>query len=71
MKNNFSFPVLEHPAPACDSDRVIDLAKSWMDLDKSTTIIPLVSERDRNFLISTSEEKAVLKISNHKEEKNL
>ena len=71
MKNNFSFPVLEHPAPACDSDRAIDLAKSWMDLDKSTAIIPLVSERDRNFLISTSEEKAVLKISNHKEERGV
>tara|TARA_B100000676_G_scaffold287458_1_gene318006 strand:- start:1981 stop:3030 length:1050 start_codon:yes stop_codon:yes gene_type:complete len=71
MKNNFSFPVLEHPAPACDSKRAIDLAKSWMELDNSTTITPLVSERDRNFLISTNEEKAILKISNHKEERGV
>ncbi len=63
--------MLEHPAPACDSKRAIDLAKSWMELDNSTTITPLVSERDRNFLISTNEEKAILKISNHKEERGV
>ena len=71
MKNNFSFPVLEHPAPACNSDGAFGLAKSWMYLDKSTTITPLVSERDRNFLVSTNEEKAILKISNHKEERGV
>ena len=42
-----------------------------MELDNSTTITPLVSERDRNFLISTNEEKAILKISNHKEERGV
>ena len=52
-KNNFSFPVLEHPAPQCDTNEAHELASEWMEISEDTTITPLVSERDRNFLIST------------------
>ena len=51
-KNNFSFPVLEHPAPQCDINEAHELASEWMETSEDTTITPLVSERDRNFLIS-------------------
>ena len=68
-KNNFSFPVLEHPAPQCDTNEAHELASEWMETSEDTTITPLVSERDRNFLISTGGEKAILKISNHKEKR--
>ena len=70
-KNNFSFPVLEHPAPQCDTNEAHELASEWMEISEDTTITPLVSERDRNFLISTGGEKAILKISNHKEKKGV
>ena len=70
-KNNFSFPVLEHPAPQCDTNEAHELASEWMETSEDTTITPLVSERDRNFLISTGGEKAILKISNHKEKKGV
>ena len=70
-KDNFSFPVLEHPAPQCDTNEARELANEWMETNEDTTITPLVSERDRNFLISTSGEKAILKISNHKEKKGV
>ena len=68
MNNNFSFPVLEHPAPACDVNKALDLAKNWTELDQNAIATPLVSERDRNFLITNNEEKSVLKISNAKED---
>jgi Putative homoserine kinase type II (protein kinase fold) len=71
MNSNFSFPVLEHPAPTCDSKNALDLAKEWMQLDQNSVATPLVSERDRNFLISAKQEKAILKISNHKEERGV
>ena len=71
MKSNFSFPVLEHPAPNCDNKNALDLAKDWMQLDQNSIVTPLVSERDRNFLISSNQEKAILKISNHKEERGV
>ena len=71
IKNNFSFPVLEHPAPQCDTYEAHELASEWMEISEDTTITPLVSERDRNFLISTGGEKAILKISNHKEKKGV
>ena len=70
-KDNFSFPVLEHPAPQCDTNEARELANEWMETSEDTTITPLVSERDRNFLISTGGEKAILKISNHKEKKGV
>ena len=70
-KDNFSFPVLEHPAPQCDTNEARELANEWMETGEDTTITPLVSERDRNFLISTGGEKAILKISNHKEKKGV
>ena len=71
MNSNFSFPVLEHPAPTCDNKNALDLAKGWMQLDQNSIVTPLVSERDRNFLISSNQEKAILKISNHKEERGV
>ena len=71
MNSNFSFPVLEHPAPNCDNKNALDLAKDWMQLDQNSIVTPLVSERDRNFLISSNQEKAILKISNHKEERGV
>ncbi len=71
MNNSFSFPVLEHPAPTCDRNKALDIAKDWMELDQNTIVTPLVSERDRNFLISKNTEKAILKISNHKEERGV
>ena len=71
MNNNLSFPVLEHPAPACDINKALDLAKNWTELDQNAIAIPLVSERDRNFLITNSGEKSILKISNHKEERGV
>ncbi len=70
-KDNFSFPVLEHPAPQCDTNEARELANDWIETGEDTTITPLVSERDRNFLISTGGEKAILKISNHKEKKGV
>jgi len=71
MNNNFSFPVLEHSAPVCDINKALDLAKNWMELDQNAIANPLVSERDRNFLVINNEEKAILKISNHKEERGV
>jgi Ser/Thr protein kinase RdoA (MazF antagonist) len=71
MKNNFYFPALEHPAPTCDHLRALDLAKNWLELDQNAIATPFVSEKDQNFLISTSKERAILKISNHKEEKGV
>ena len=71
MNNNFSFPVLEHPAPACDVNKALDLAKNWTELDQNAIATPLVSERDRNFLITNNEEKSILKISNAKEERGV
>ncbi|MBQ08723.1 MAG: hypothetical protein CMD96_02940 [Gammaproteobacteria bacterium] len=71
MKDSFSFPVLEHPAPGCDTNKALELATDWMETDESSKITPLVSERDQNFLISTKDEKTILKISNHKEEKGV
>ena len=70
-KDSFSFPVLEHPAPECDTNKALELSMDWMEANDSSKITPLVSERDRNFLISTGDEKAILKISNHKEEKGV
>ena len=71
MNNNLSFPVLEHPAPVCDVNKALDLAKNWTELDQNAIATPLVSERDRNFLISNNEEKSILKISNAKEERGV
>ena len=71
MNNNFSFPVLEHPAPVCDVKKALDLAKNWTELDQNAIATPLVSERDRNFLITNNEEKSILKISNTKEERGV
>lgn len=71
MKGSFSFPVLEHPAPECDINKAHELSADWAEHNESTKITPLVSERDQNFLISTKDEKAILKISNHKEEKGV
>ena len=71
MNNNFSFPVLEHSAPVCDINKALDLAKNWMELDQNAIVTPLVSERDCNFLVINNEEKAILKISNHKEERGV
>ena len=71
MKSHFSFPVLEHPAPTCDSKNALNLAKEWMQLDQNSIATPLVSERDCNFLISANQEKTILKISNHKEERGV
>ena len=71
MNNNFSFPVLEHPAPVCDVNKALDLAKNWAELDQNAIATPLVSERDRNFLITNNEEKSILKISNAKEERGV
>ena len=71
MNNSFSFPVLEHPAPVCDVNKALDLAKNWRELDQNTIATPLVSERDRNFLITNNEEKSILKISNAKEERGV
>ena len=45
MNSNFSFPVLEHPAPNCDNKNALDLAKDWMQLDQNSIVTPLVSER--------------------------
>ena len=63
--------MLEHPAPQCDTNEAHELSNEWIETSEDTTITPLVSERDRNFLISTSAEKAILKISNHKEKKGV
>ena len=71
MNNNFSFPVLEHPAPVCDVNKALDLAKNWTELEQKAIATPLVSERDRNFLITNNEEKSILKISNAKEERGV
>ena len=70
-KDSFSFPVLEHPAPECDTNKALELSMDWLEANDNSKITPLVSERDRNFLISTGDEKAILKISNHKEEKGV
>ena len=71
MNNNLSFPVLEHQAPVCDTNKALDLAKNWTELDQNPIATPLVSERDRNFLITNNGEKSILKISNHKEERGV
>ena len=71
MNKNVFFPVLEHPAPVCNINKALDLAKNWMKLDKNSIATPLVSERDRNFLVINNEEKSILKISNHKEERGV
>ena len=71
MNKNVFFPVLEHSAPVCDINKALDLAKNWTKLDQNSIATPLVSERDRNFLISNNEEKSILKISNAKEERGV
>ena len=71
MNKNVFFPVLEHSAPVCDINKALDLAKNWTNLDQNSIATPLVSERDRNFLVINNEEKSILKISNHKEERGV
>ena len=41
-KNNFSFPVLEHPAPQCDTNEAHELASEWTEISEDTTITPIM-----------------------------
>ncbi len=45
MNKNVFFPVLEHSAPVCDTNKALDLAKNWTELDQNAIATPLVSER--------------------------
>ena len=65
-KPEFSYPVLQHPAPQLTKKQAEEIFSNWFE--KAVFLNPLSSERDQNFLFKDKNEtKFVLKISNSKE----
>ena len=65
-KPEFSYPVLQHPAPQLTKKLAEELFSNWFE--KAVFLNPLSSERDQNFLFKDKNEtKFVLKVSNSKE----
>ena len=64
---NFTFPVLENPAPSLSLDDAEKIAEKW--LDSPTGIKRLDSERDQNFYVQNAHNEGfVLKVANSKED---
>jgi len=65
-KPEFSYPVLQHPAPQLTKKQAEELFSNWFE--KAIFLNPLSSERDQNFLFKDKNEtRFVLKVSNSKE----
>jgi len=65
-KNEFSYPVLQHPAPQFTKKQAEEIFSSWFE--GAVFLNPLSSERDQNFLFKDKNEtKFVLKVSNPRE----
>ena len=61
-KTEFSYPVLQHPAPQLTKKQAEELFSNWFE--KAVFLNPLSSERDQNFLFKDKNEtKFVLKVS--------
>jgi len=62
----FSYPVLQHPAPQLTKKQAEELFSNWFE--KAVFLNPLSSERDQNFLFKDKNQtRFVLKVSNSKE----